>query len=238
MTALAAGPVRALLLDALGTLLELDPPAPRLQDQLRRRGIEVGEALAERAIAAEIAYYRSHLDEGRDDPSLERLRRRCAEVVTRELARGLDGELPGPAEMTEVLLASIRFTRFADVEPVLGELKRRGLRLVVVSNWDVSLHAVLDRLGVAAHLDGIVTSAEVAVRKPAPEIFERALALAGARPAEARHVGDSLEEDVAGARAAGIDPILIRRGSEATPAGVPVISSLAELPALVTRPAD
>jgi len=238
LTALAAGPVRALLLDALGTLLELDPPAPRLQDQLRRRGIEVGEALAERAIAAEIAYYRSHLDEGRDDPSLERLRRRCAEVVTCELAPGLDAALPGPDEMTEVLLASIRFTRFADVEPVLGELKRRGLRLVVVSNWDVSLHAVLDRLGVAAHLDGIVTSAEVAVRKPAPEIFERALALAGASPAEARHVGDSLEEDVAGARAAGIDPILIRRGSEATPVDVPVISSLAELPALVTRPAD
>ena len=99
-------------------------------------------------------------------------------------------------------------------------------------------HPVLDRLGLAVHLDGIVTSAEVAVRKPRKEIFDRALALAGASPADARHVGDSLEEDVTGARAAGIDPILIRRGSEPPPVDVPVISSLAELPALLIRPTD
>ena len=83
--------------------------------------------------------------------------------------------------------------------------------MVVASNWDVSLHHVLERLELAQLVDGIVTSAEVGARKPSPAVFERALALVHARPAEALHVGDSIEEDVVGARAAGIDAILLAR---------------------------
>jgi putative hydrolase of the HAD superfamily len=86
-----------------------------------------------------------------------------------------------------------------------------------------------------------VTSAAAGTRKPAPAIFEQALAVAGVGRDEAVHVGDSLEEDVAGARAAGIEPILIRRRSgddaartsasaAAVPAPVRTIRSLAELP--------
>jgi putative hydrolase of the HAD superfamily len=237
LNAPAAGPAGALLLDALGTLLELEPPAPALREQLRRRGIEVGSGLAERAITAEIAHYRAHLDEGRDAASLDRLRRGCAQVVARELAGG-GVEPPRPDEMTEILLASLQFRRFADVQPALRELRHQGLALVVVSNWDVSLPAVLDRLGVAGLLDGILTSAEAGVRKPAPEIFERALAIAGVGAGAAWHVGDSLQEDVAGARAAGISPVLICRGHALAPAGVPVIRSLAELPAVLSPSAD
>ena len=67
-------------------------------------------------------------------------------------------------------------------------------------------------------------------RKPAPEIFRRALALAGAAAGEALHVGDSVEEDVAGARSAGIEPVLLRRdGASGQALGVRTISSLAEL---------
>ena len=54
-------------------------------------------------------------------------------------------------------------------------------------------------------LDAVVTSAEAGARKPDPAIFD-----AVGRPIE-RHVGDSEHEDVAGARAAGIEPVLIRR---------------------------
>ena len=83
-----------------------------------------------------------------------------------------------------------------------------GLRLVVASNWDVSLHEVLERTGLRELLDGVVTSAEVGSAKPAGELFAAALALAGASAQEAIHVGDSLEEDIAGARAAGIDAVV------------------------------
>ena len=238
MTGRAGGPAGAVLLDALGTLLELLPPAPRLREELGRRGIVVSEGAAGRAIAAEIAYYRAHLDEGRDAASLDRLRHRCAEILTQKLRGEESGELPGVDEMTEILLASLRFRRFAEVDAALRELKRRGLALVVVSNWDVSLRAVLDRLELGRLLDGVVTSAEVGARKPAPEIFAHALEVAGVSARDAWHVGDSPEEDVEGALRAGIRPILIARGAAPATGEVPVIASLAELPGILTQPLD
>jgi putative hydrolase of the HAD superfamily len=135
--------------------------------------------------------------------------------------------------MTEALLASLHFTRYADVLPALRECRQLDLRIAVVSNWDVSLHAVLDRLGLGGFLDAVVTSAEFGARKPAREIFEHALALVGGDGAVAWHVGDSLEEDVLGARSAGITPILISRGVPAGAPDVETIASLAELPAIV-----
>src|SRR5919197_3599846 len=58
---------RAVLLDAMGTLLTFAPPAPLLRAARRERlGVDVGEDAARDAIAAEIAYYRAHFDEGRD----------------------------------------------------------------------------------------------------------------------------------------------------------------------------
>ena len=70
---------------------------------------------------------------------------------------------------------------------------------MAASNWDVSLHEQLDRTGLTPLLDGALSSAEVGAPKPDPEIFVRALALAGARPEEAWHVGDDVEADVGGA---------------------------------------
>jgi putative hydrolase of the HAD superfamily len=70
---------RAVLLDAMGTLLRLEDPAPRLRSALAERlGIDVGAAAATAAIRAEIAYYRAHLHRGRDAESLAALRARCA----------------------------------------------------------------------------------------------------------------------------------------------------------------
>jgi len=224
-------PPTAILLDALGTLVALEPPAPRLRIELARRfGLDVTESDAARAIGAEIAYYRAHLDEGRDQAGLAALRRRCVGVLRAELpAAGLKLELD---PLVDALLASLRFTAFPDVRPALAAARARGRRLVVVSNWDVSLHGVLRALELEPLLDGILTSAGAGARKPAPAIFEQALALAGAAPGEAIHVGDSLEEDVAGARAAGIEPVLVRRDGGPALTGVRTISSLAELAGL------
>jgi putative hydrolase of the HAD superfamily len=202
--------VGAISFDAMGTLIELDPPAPRLA-----RALRIPLADAERAIAAEISYYRAHLDDGRDAGTVADLRRRCARVVADELA--ID------ADLTDVLMASLRFNVFGDVLPALTRLRAAGSTLVVVSNWDVSLHGTLARLGLAPLLDVIVTSAQAGVRKPDAGIFR-----AAGRPIE-RHVGDSVEEDVAGARAAGIEPVLIDRAGGSGPPGVTTIASLAEL---------
>jgi putative hydrolase of the HAD superfamily len=230
MRTTADPPRRALLVDALGTLIELQPPAPALRHELSaRRRIEIDLDQADRALRAEIAYYRSHLQEARDPDSLADLRRRCAEVLRGALPASEALGAVGTEELTEALLAALRFRAFADARPALIAARRRGQRVVVISNWDVSLNEVLDRIGLAALVDGVVMSAVIGVRKPSPGIFEAALSLAGAAPGEAVHVGDSVEEDVDGARAAGIEAVLLRRDGSPGPDGVRTIRSLTEL---------
>jgi putative hydrolase of the HAD superfamily len=227
---MGAHPRRAVTIDALGTLLELTPPAPRLRAGLRESfGLEVSDAEAERAMRREIGFYRAHLHLGRDQAGLDALRRRCAEVLRDSLAAP-DLDLDA---LTEVLLGAIRFEPFPDAVPALRALRAAGLRLVAASNWDVSLHEQLERTGLRALLDGAVSSAEAGSAKPDPEILVRALAIAGVAPGDAWHVGDDLEADVGAARAAGLRPVLIdREGGLDAPAGVLRIASLAELPAL------
>jgi putative hydrolase of the HAD superfamily len=102
---------------------------------------------------------------------------------------------------------------------------------VVASNWDISLHEVLERTGLRERLDGVATSAEVGASKPDARLFAAALELAGAAPQETVHVGDSLAEDVEGALGAGLRAVWLRRadGAGEPPPGVAVIRSLDEL---------
>ncbi len=221
---------QAILVDALGTLLALEPPAPRLRAELAARlGIAVSERQAAQAIAAEIGYYRAHLDEGRDRASLEELRGRCAEALRAALPQEDAVRAVSNRSLTEALLASLHFTAFPDVRPALAAWRAAGARTVVVSNWDVSLHGVLEGLSLTPLLDAILTSAEAGARKPSPAIFEHALRLARVTPEHAVHVGDNLDEDVAGARAAGVRAVLISRGGGRSPPGVQTVRSLAEL---------
>jgi putative hydrolase of the HAD superfamily len=214
---------RAVLLDALGTLVHFEPPAPLLRAALRERlGIEVSTEAAEAAIRDEITYYRAHLHEGRDAASLADLRRRSADAMRPAL--GVD------ADLTDVLLASLRFHPYPDVAPALEALRSRGIALVVVSNWDHSLHERLAETGLAPLVDGAVASAELGHAKPARAIFEHALELAGAGPGEALHAGDSPREDVDGALAAGLRAVLVARDGHPSDVRAPVIASLAELP--------
>ncbi len=206
---------RAVFLDALGTLIELEPPWVRLRQAL---GEEVEELRLVSAVRAEMAYYREHSIEGSDAASLADLRRRCAAVLSDRL---------GLEVSPETLMGAISFSAFPDSAPALAALRARGLATVCVSNWDVSLSGVLGRCGLASGLDAIVSSAEAGARKPDPVIFERALALAGCSAEEAVHVGDTPGEDLDGARAAGVRGLLIRRD------GGGDISSLTEVPELV-----
>jgi putative hydrolase of the HAD superfamily len=216
--------IRAVLLDALGTLVELVPPWPALVRELDARGVQVSEVRAREAMLAEMAYYRAHHAEAGDAAGLADLRARCARVLGTALGEPVRGL--GAAELLAAMMASLRFVAYPEAERVLRELRGRGVRLVVVSNWDVSLHEVLARTGLAALVDGAVTSAELGVAKPDAAIFMAALDLAGGvAPGDALHVGDSVEADVTGARAAGLHAVLVRRDGDAI-AGVRTIRSL------------
>ncbi len=144
-------------------------------------------------------------------------------ALERDELAGLDD-----AARTESLMAALHFEPFDDAREALVRARLHGARVVVVSNWDVSLIDVLERVGLSPLLDGVITSAAVGAPKPQRAIFTQALAVAGVAPERARHVGDSLAEDVAGARAAGIHPILLRRDGSREP-GVETIAGLHEL---------
>ena len=183
----------------MGTLLRLDPPAPRLAQALG-----VDEATAERAFRAEVAYYLEHQLEGFDTARLRDLRLRCAAVLADAAGVPHDSAL-------DALMGSLRFEAFPDAAPALTALRTRGLRLVVVSNWDCGLRDVLGGIGLLDLVDAVITSAEVGAQKPDRRIFEAGLAAAGCSAAEALHVGDSVENDVRGAQAAGIRALHLNR---------------------------
>ena len=209
----------------MGTLLTFEPPAPRLRAALRAAtGADVGDAAARRAIRAEIAHYRANLHLGSDAAGLAELRRAAAEAMRPELPDPAAG-LPGEA-LVAALLDALRFHAYPEVPSTLRALRARGIRLVVVSNWDVSLHERLAELELTPLLDGAVASAELGAAKPDRAIFAHALGLAGAAPEEAWHAGDSLEADVEGARAAGLIGVLVARDGAPAPPGVLMIRSL------------
>ncbi len=201
---------RACLIDALGTMVRLLPPWEQIDPEVVA-GIEPDRV--ERAFRAEMAFYAAHAEQGRDPDSLAALRAHCAGLLASELGRPID---------VATMMGAIAFDAYPDAAPALRTWRERGLRTVCVSNWDYELGDVLEEVGLASELDGVVTSAGAGARKPDPAIFAPALRIAGCEASEAFHVGDSAE-DVLGARAAGIAVIRIDRE------GGGDVSSLAEM---------
>jgi putative hydrolase of the HAD superfamily len=118
---------------------------------------------------------------------------------------------------------------YPDAGPVLAECRRRGVVTGIVSNWDSRLEGICRGLDLSGRLDFILYSALAGVAKPNPRIFELALARAGVAPDRVLHVGDSLADDVAGARAAGLDALWLRRHREDRTADVASADTLLDV---------
>ncbi len=103
---------------------------------------------------------------------------------------------------------------YNDVIPALEALKSKGLKLGIISNWDERLRPLLRRLKLHRYFDSIVVSCESGACKPARELFEAACAGLGSASEQTLHVGDSLEMDLLGARAAGLQSLHLRRGAQ------------------------
>ncbi len=117
---------------------------------------------------------------------------------------------------------------FDDVETCLRELKRRGLKLGIISNWDERLRPLLRDLKLDHYFDSIVISGPGGIQKPDDRIFQTAAMELKVEPAGILHIGDSASEDVAGARAAGLHALLLARGQTRG-----AMNSLRFLPALI-----
>lgn len=94
------------------------------------------------------------------------------------------------------------------MKDALGELRARGYRVAAVSNSDGRARAVLEGLGMLERFEFVIDSHDVGVEKPAARIFHLACERLGIEPARCAYVGDVMEFDVEGARAAGLAPVL------------------------------
>jgi putative hydrolase of the HAD superfamily len=119
---------------------------------------------------------------------------------------------------------------YPDVLPTLAALRARGLALGLITNYDTRVFTLLEALGLAPWLDAVTIPAHVGAAKPDPAIFRHAVAQLGVSPGEALHVGDELEDDYRGARAAGLDAVLLDRSDRPlAPGGPRRIGTLADL---------
>jgi len=107
--------------------------------------------------------------------------------------------------------AKMDLVLFDDVAGTLDDLKKRGLKLGLISNIEKDMTATLDMLGLSSRLDIVVTSQDAGFTKPQPEIFRYALKKAGVTPDKAVYVGDQYQVDIIGAQNAGMKGILLDR---------------------------
>ncbi|HET6657645.1 MAG TPA: HAD-IA family hydrolase [Gaiellaceae bacterium] len=190
--------IDAVTIDAFGTLVELESPVGRLQAALAERNVERDEKSVAAAFASEVEYYLVHKGEGKDDESLLDLRRRCAGVFLEGVAPELGAEEFAPA-----FVDSLVFRPLDGVVDALARMRRAGLELACVTNWDVGIGEQLERAGLAHYLSAVVSSAETGAEKPDPRVFAEALGRLRVSPERAIHIGDD-EADQAGALAAGL----------------------------------
>jgi len=122
---------------------------------------------------------------------------------------------------------------YPDVVPALQRLKRDGIIVGLVTNFDQRVFPLIDALGLGRFVDSVTIPALAGAAKPARAIFDYALARHGVEAANAVQIGDSIEDDVHGARAAGMTAVLVdRKGrfkGRDLPAGTVVIGSLDDL---------
>jgi putative hydrolase of the HAD superfamily len=132
------------------------------------------------------------------------------------------------------------FFLYDDVTPALRRLRADGYRVGLISNSHRSLASFQQHFELHGLIAGAISSSEHGYLKPHPSIFESALKLLGVEASESVMVGDSLKQDIEGARRVGMHGVLVRRAGPA-PAhaeeddGVPVIATLAELPPLLRK---
>jgi HAD superfamily hydrolase (TIGR01549 family) len=206
-----AGPglngLRAVLFDVDFTLAR---PGPELSPEGYRRrgelfGLELDPARYEQARAAALGHLKRHPELDHDEEIWV--------AFTERILRGMGAEGERARECAAAIEKAWEehgnFDLYEDAEPVLDELRRAGLKLGLVSNGarDLEAFVVHHRLEV----DAAVGSRRHGKTKPHETIFRAALELLGVEPEQAAMVGDSPEDDVAGARALGMRAFLVDR---------------------------
>jgi putative hydrolase of the HAD superfamily len=203
--------LRTLLLDAGNTLVTMDWEL--LAELAAGVGIPATSGAIARAEAAARPALSGWIAAGASSEARETLRFYVGRILE-GLPPPADGDRRGATARLVATLRAVGTRRLwsrpvPGVHEALAALRAAGLTLVVVSNADGTVEDGLVALGLRELLHAVVDSARVGVEKPDPRIFAHALASVGAGPETALHVGDLHAVDVVGARAAGIEAVLL-----------------------------
>ena len=206
-----------MFLDLGDTLMHIHPDVPSLYlAAARELGLDVTAADVDSALRVGERLYRDALRSGREfESSTADAQAFWHEYHEHILAalRVHDGarreRLAGA--LTERFWHPSAWRPFDEVLEVLAALHAAGLTLAVVSNFTDALHALCLEHDLVRHLDTVVASVHVGAQKPDVAIFREALRRTGGDPAASLMVGDNYVADVLGARAAGIDGVLVDR---------------------------
>lgn len=218
--------------DAAGTLFRLAEP---VHDTYARLAARHGLAVDPRDVAEGFRRALSSAPPlafpGAAKERLADLERRWWRRIVRHTFR-VGGVVRVPPDLCDALFRHYAtpeaWYRYEDTLEALGRLRDRGYRLGVISNFDSRLHGILHGLGMSALLDCVTVSSAAGDAKPGRRIFEQALGALDVGAADALHVGDDPVADVIGARAAGLEGVLIDR-PPGFARGPGTIASLAEL---------
>jgi putative hydrolase of the HAD superfamily len=142
-----------------------------------------------------------------------------------------DGMLPGV--LYDTFSEPSNYGAYHDAQETLEELRDRGMRMGLISNFESWLEGLLKDLGFLEFLEVVVISGKESFEKPHPRIYELALERGGISPRRALHVGDSPISDYDGAREAGMRAVLLDRWGRFPDFGGEVVKDLRELPGLL-----
>jgi HAD superfamily hydrolase (TIGR01509 family) len=203
-------PIQTVFLDAGGVLV--NPNWPRVSDALSRHGVAVSSVI----LADAEPRAKKRLDAGDTIKATNDQQRGWTYFNLVLTEAGVPLSSATAAALAELhayhQTHNLWETVPDEVRPSLAALRGAGLRLVVLSNANGTLHRAFDRLGLTTAFDLIFDSHNEGVEKPDPRFFQIALERSGADAATTMHVGDLYHVDVAGARAAGLTPALLDVG--------------------------
>jgi putative hydrolase of the HAD superfamily len=214
-------PVRAVTLDAAGTLFRVRRPVGDTYGEIAaRHGIPAdGETIARtfRTVFPRM----SPMAFGRCDPAtLDRQERHWWRTLVRNCL-GPHGQHHAFGAFFEELFEHYRkdaaWTLYPEVHAVLDALDAAGVPVAVVSNFDRRLHDVLHGLGIGHRFQAVLCSTEAGAAKPDPRIFAAACARLGVPAQAVLHAGDDRRADLEGASAAGLHARWLRRNGDLQP---------------------
>ena len=219
--------IQTVFLDAGGVLV--NPNWARVSDVLARHGVTVAAS----ALVAAEPHAKKQLDTGDTIRATNDQQRGWTYFNLVLGAAGVPLSNATDAALAELHLYHQEFnlweTVFDETRPALAALRARGFRLAVVSNANGTLHRMFARLGLTDAVDAVFDSCDEGVEKPDPRFFRLALERVGAEAATTVHVGDLFHVDVVGARAAGIEPVLLDAANLYPDANCTRVRSLSEL---------